>query len=143
MKKNIAAALVGLLLLVGLSACSDTDATVVNENLDTAAENFEINRRITVVNGITDQFLLTAEGRCDVLPKDGRIMLTCKVADGDGPDAYKRHQVYGGDNSIVVVEQIEAVNASAYHYRVVWKPQVVVPDVDFRGSTSEGPTTQD
>lgn len=131
-----AAFCVGLGTLV---ACTETDSTVVNENLDTAAEQFEINRRIVVVNGITDKYELEVQGRCDLSPKTGRLMITCKVSDGKGADAYKRHTVYTSDNVFTVVEQIDAVEASAYHYRVIYKPQTVIADVDFTGSTTDTP----
>lgn len=29
------------------------------------------------------------------------------------------------------------MTASAYHYRVTFKPQSIIPDVDFRGSAAE------
>ena len=129
------------LLVTGLSACTETDSTVVNENLDVAAEQFEINRRIVAVNAITDEYLLTIEGRCDIQYKGGpdRGLVTCKVSDGSGVDAYKRHTVVLADNVTLVSEQIDAVKASAYHYRVVYKPQTIIPDVDFKGSTEDIP----
>ena len=35
------------------------------------------------------------------------------------------------------VEQMEPSQASVYHYRVVFKPQIIVPDIDFRGDVKE------
>lgn len=144
MKKIIATLFAGLFLVLGLSACSEgpDDSEVVNHNLTKAADNFEINRRVVVVNGVTDKYLLSIEGRCSIDPKEGRVMITCKVSDGDGADSYKRHQVYTSDNIGVIVEQLDATKASAYHYRVTYKPQSVIPDVDFRGSTEDLPTEQ-
>lgn len=144
MKKILAALAAALFLAGGLSACSEgpDDSEVVNHNLTKAADNFEINRRIVIVNGITDSHILTAEGRCSVDPKEGKIFVTCKVADGDGADSYKRHQLYKSDNVFVVVEQLDAVKSSAYHYRFTYKPQAVIPDVDFRGSTEDLPSEQ-
>lgn len=43
-----------LFLAVGLSACTDDDADVVSENISKAADNFEVQRRIVMFNGITD-----------------------------------------------------------------------------------------
>jgi hypothetical protein len=37
------------------------------------------------------------------------------------------------------VEQVEGANVSTHHYRVVFKPQTILPDIDFRGSTSDNP----
>lgn len=143
MKKILLSTLAALALMFGLSACDETDSTMVNNNLDIAAEQFEINRRIVAVNSITDEYLLTIEGRCDIQYKKApqRGLVTCKVADGDGADAYKRHTVTLADNVTLVSEQIDAVKASAYHYRVIYKPQTVIPDVDFKGSTKDIPKT--
>ena len=41
-----------------------------------------------------------------------------------------------------VVEQGEATKTSAYHYRVTFKPQTILPDFDARVSTEELPTSQ-
>lgn len=126
---------------VFLTGCSEgpDDSEVVNHNLTKAAQNFEIQRRIVVVNGITDNVQLQVEGRCDMDPSDNRIFITCKVADGDGPDSYIRNQVYLSDNTFIVVEQGEPIQASAYHYRITYKPQSIIPDPDFRGSMDDTP----
>jgi len=34
-------------------------------------------------------------------------------------------------------EQLDGAQVSAYHYRVVFKPQAILPDIDFRGSGEE------
>ncbi len=129
-----------LLLFVGLQACSGPDdSDVVDENITKAAKNFEIQRRVVVVNGITDKIQLEVVGRCNIDPTDNRVFITCKVAEGEGNDSYIRNQVYLSDNTYVVVEQGEPIDVSAYHYRVTYKPQSIIPDPDFRGSTDETP----
>ena len=35
------------------------------------------------------------------------------------------------------VAQLDAAKASAYHYRVTFKPQAILPDIDFRSSAKE------
>lgn len=140
-KKSVVALAVIIVGAMTFTACTAADdSEVVNHNIDKAAKNFEVYRRVVAVNTQTDSYLLSIEGRCDITPKKGRVLVTCKVADGDGADSYKRHQIYTTANRVaVVVEQLEAVKASAYHYRMTFKPQTIVPDVDFRGSTSDNP----
>lgn len=144
MKKIIASIGAVLFLSMGLTACSEgpDDSDVVDHNITKAAKNFEIQRRIVVINGITDAIVMQVEGRCNVEPGENKIWFTCKVDDGSGADSYIRNQVYTGDNVIISVEQGEPVKASAYHYRFTYKPQSIIPDVDFRGSMSDHPTTQ-
>jgi hypothetical protein len=136
MKKYAAAALLPLVLLAG---CED-DAKIANQNLVKAADNFEINRRIVFYNGITDSYMLVIEGLCsmDLNANGTAFNVICKV----GPGSYKRHTQVLSDNTSAFVEQLEPVKASAYHYRVTFKPQTILPDIDFRGSVSDGPRSQ-
>ena len=123
-----------------LSGCNQTDAMVSSRNLSQAADNFEINRRIVFVNGITDSYLLSIEGRCSFEVEGGnvKVAVTCKT----GPQAYKKHTLGLSDNVTFFSEQLEAADVSVYHYRVVFKPQTILPDIDFKGSTTDLPRSQ-
>lgn len=135
---SIAAPVVlGGIALTTLSACA-SDADVVSENLSKAAENFEVNRRIVMFNGITDKYLLTVEGRCSIEDDGNQLEVTCKT----GPGKYKKHFLGLSDNVSYFVEQGEASRTSAYHYRITFKPQSIIPDPDFRGSASDGLRSQ-
>lgn len=94
---------------------------------------FEIGRRIVFYNGITDSYMLTVEGRCSISHGGGQLEVTCKT----GPAELKKHFLGLSDNVTYFAEQLEGANVSTYHYRVVFKPQVIVPDVDFRGDAAE------
>ena len=41
------------------------------------------------------------------------------------------------DNVTYFAEQLETVDVSVFHHRITFKPQAIVPDIDFRGSTEE------
>lgn len=128
MKKLIA--LVVLLLFVG-AACTDSKADIASHNLSKAAEQFEIERRIVFFNGITDKYLLTVEGRCSVETSEsalgGSLEVTCKI----GPNQYKKHFLGLSDNVSYFVEQIESTDVSEYHYRVIFRPETIVPDIEL------------
>jgi hypothetical protein len=120
--------LISIILL--LTAC--TDADIASSNISKAADNFEIPRRIVFYNGITDKYMLTVEGRCSLGNADNRdqqLTVTCKV----GEDQYKKHFLGLSDNVTYFAEQLEPVDVSVYHYRVTFKPQAILPDIDFRG----------
>ncbi|WP_309234850.1 hypothetical protein [Nocardia sp. XZ_19_385] len=110
---------------IALSGCS-SDADVVSENLSKAADQFEIARRVVFVNGITDKYLLSIEGRCNIKDDGNQLEVVCKTAGGE----YKKHFLGLSDNVTYFVEQLEPANVSADHYRVIFKPEVIVPDVD-------------
>lgn len=137
MLKKIVIALVMALGVVGLSACED-DAQIASENLSKAADNFEVARRVVMFNGITDQYLLTIEGMCSIADEGNQLEVTCKDEDGK----VKKHFLGLSDNVSYFVEQTHPVGVSFNHYRVTFKPQQIVPDVDFRGSTEDIPTQQ-
>lgn len=120
--------------LLALAGCNVDDAKVASANLSKAADNFEINRRIVFFNGITDSYLLSIEGRCSFEVEGGgtKVAVVCKI----GPNAYKKHTLGLSDNVSFFSEQLESADVSVYHYRVTFKPQVIVPDVDFKGSAS-------
>ena len=130
MKKAIAT----LLAVAALAGCSP-DADVASRNLSKAADMFEINRRIVFYNGITGEYMLTIEGLCSLGNHDraGELSVTCKT----GPTTFKKHFLGLSDNVTFFVEQMEPSQASVYHYRVVFKPQIIVPDIDFRGDVKE------
>lgn len=122
-----------LLLCVSVVGCSDAD--IASNNLSKAADNFEIERRIVFYNGITDAYILTVEGRCSLGNYDsaGELTVTCKT----GPNKYKKHFLGLSDNVTFFAEQLEPSEASAYHYRVFFKPQTIVPDIDFKSSLTD------
>lgn len=130
MKKVVLSVIVAA-VLAGCSA----DADVASRNLSKAADMFEINRRIVFYNGITGEYMLTIEGLCSLGNYDsaGSLSVTCKT----GPTTFKKHFLGLSDNVTYFVEQMEPTQASVFHYRVVFKPQIIVPDVDFRGDTKE------
>lgn len=124
-----AAAIVGLLALV---ACDD-HATVASRNISRAADMFEIDRRIVFYNGITNTYMLTIEGRCSIKADraDRQLEVTCMTA----RDAYKKHFLGLSDNVTYFAEQIGTANVSAYRYRVIFKPEVILPDIDLSTSS--------
>ena len=129
-----------LLIVVGLTACQ-RDADVASYNISYAADNFEITRRIVFYNGITGGYMLSIEGLCSLGNQDAarELTVTCKT----GPKAFKKHFLGLSDNVTYFVEQVEGADVSLYHYKVIFKPQVILPDIDFKGDARELTTNRD
>lgn len=125
--KKIYALLAALVMAVTLTACAD-DADVASENLSKDADNFKINRRIIFYNGITESYILTIEGFCSIDDDGSQLEVTCKL----GEDEFKKHFLRVSDNVTYFVEQIESADVSTSHYKVVFKPSVIIPDVEVR-----------
>jgi hypothetical protein len=120
--KCVAVAALTIPLMIGCSS----DADVASANLSKDAEQFRIERRVVFFNGITDQYLLTIEGRCSIEDENRQLEVTCKISD----DAYKKHFLGLSDNVSYFVEQIESADVSVYRYKVIFKPTAIIPDVD-------------
>jgi hypothetical protein len=103
----------------------------VSKNLSTAADQFQIQRRIVFYNGITGEYMMELEGLCALGNNDPprELSVTCKV----GPDRYKKDFLGLSDNVTYFVEQIDSATVSKYHYTVVFKPSVIVPSVNTGG----------
>lgn len=124
MKKGLlVVASAGLLL----ASCT-SDADVASKNLSKAADNFEIQRRIVFYNGISGEYILVLEGRCSLGNDDPprKLTVTCKAGGGD----FKKHFLGLSDNVTYFAEQIESASVSTDHYKVYFKPESIIPDVD-------------
>ena len=132
MLKRIIAAVVAVSALVGLSACTSA-ADRANENLSKAAENFEVPRRITGINGITDNVLFTVEGFCSYEVDGGTYEVICKQPDGQ----IERTALAKSDNVTILVTQMGGTNVDLFRSRVIFRPETVIPDFDL--STSANP----
>jgi hypothetical protein len=133
MKKHTVYSVLFIFLLgaVSLLAGCQSDATVASQNLSRAADMFEIDRRIVFFNGITDTYLLTVEGRCSVeVDQLGKLDVTCKT----GPNSFKKHFLGLSDNVSWFAEQIDGADVSVYRYRVIFKPETIIPNIDLETS---------
>jgi len=106
------------------------EADVASRNLSVAADQFEVSRRIVFYNGITADYMLTIEGLCSLGNYDAnrQLSVTCKI----GPTEYKKHFLGLSDNVTYFVEQIQPNKVDTFHYRVIFKPSVIVPDIDVK-----------
>lgn len=124
MKKLI----VSILAVLVMAGCSP-DAQVASRNLSQAADMFEIMRRVIFYDAIQGKYLLVIEGLCSIHADraDGQLEVTCKT----GPAEFKKHFLGISDNVTYFVEQVDGSKQSVYHYRVIFKPDVIVPNIDF------------
>ena len=129
--KNIKTVLatVTVLLTVGVLTGCESEADIASRNLSVAADAFEVNRRIVFYNGITDSYMLTIEGRCSIESdnEDLQLEVTCEVGDGQ----FKKHFLGLSDNVTYFVEHLNPTSVSKYHYRVIFRPTTVVPEVEI------------
>jgi len=128
MKRVLMFVLAVTVIAVSLSGCN-RQADIVSRNISRAADQFEINRRIVFYNGITGEYILVIEGYCALGNYDpaGELSVTCRT----GPNQYKKHYLGLSDNVTYFAEQIDASGADPYHYRVIFRPQTIIPSVEI------------
>ena len=126
--------LYGLLFIIftGYLAGCSAQADTVNENLTKEADSFNIERKIDLINGITDKVYLTIEGKCSIKDADGQLEIICKV--GENPDAFVKHFFRLSDNSLYVAEQTLKSNVDPFHYTFLLRPELLIPNVDLQTS---------
>lgn len=127
MKKTVLlAAVLAAATLTGCTSAADR----ANENLSKAAENFEVPRRITAINGITDNVLFTVEGFCSYETPDGLFEAICKQPDG----TIQRTTLRLSHNVTFVSTQMGGVKADLFRSRVIFRPETVIPNFDLSTS---------
>lgn len=119
-------AAIAAIVCVGAAACSDAD--VASRNLSQDADNFRISRRIVFYNGWNGEYILVIEGLCSQQHEPKKFTVTCKVGEGQ----YKKHFLGLSDNVTYFSEQVEPARTGVQHYRVTFKPSVIVPSVEVR-----------
>ena len=119
-------AAVACVAAVAFAGCSDSE--VASANISRAAHQFEIFRRVVFYNGITNDYILEVRAFCSVAPEpDGRLSVTIKTENG----AFLKHYLGLSDNVTYFCEQLEPAAVSDKRYRVIFKPSVIVPNIDI------------
>lgn len=112
----------GLAAMFALGGCSSA-ANVASENNRQAAENFELNRRVVFYNVRSDSYEKVIEGRCSLHDDGNQLEVICRT----GPNEYLKHFQGKGPDFTYFVEQLDANVADSYHYRVILRPQTILP----------------
>ena len=130
MKRIIIIAAMALASMTMLTGCFESDADVAAKNISKAAEQFEVYRQIVFINGITDKYLASIEGYCSVETSasglSGSLEVTCKT----GKNQFRKAFFGLSDNVSYTVLQTEPINVSTTRYRVIFKPETIVPNFD-------------
>lgn len=114
-----------MLAAVLLTGCSQS--TRVSYNVSKEANNFNVVRRITVINARTDTIIYEMEGVFSISNSaSNELTIVCQIAANE----YKKHFIYLNANTLYVIEDISGADVSPYHYEVTFYPQMV-PVVDY------------
>ncbi len=124
MRRNrMAAAGAALMLALTLSGC--TESSRVSHNVSKEADNFNVIRRLTVINARSDKpvFELIAAFSIEVDNEDNQLEIICET----GENEYKKHFVSLNEWTIYVVEDISGAEVDRYRYEVNFLPEAILP----------------
>lgn len=121
MKKKIAIILMLAALAWILSAC--TQAENVRHNLRREADDFNIRRRITVLNTRTDTPMMQITGLLAIeTDDDGDLNIMIEKAPGE----YVLNYAHLSRDTTYIVEQIETKEVSKYQYEIKFYPSNLI-----------------
>ena len=123
--KKITAFLLIVSLALTMLLCGCQEASRVNENITQEAENFNIYRRVTVINCIQGDVLFSVEGRMNIEDDGNQLEIIVELEGGQ----YKKHFIGLSDNVTYTVEDISGSEVSKYHYEINFNPKMWLPFV--------------
>ena len=109
-----------LFVILTLTGCSQSYR--VSENISQEANNFNVVRRITVINARTDTVLLQLTGTFSLRNNsNNELEVICELEDGK----YQKHYVYLNEYTLYVVEDLSGSNVSKYSYELNFLPEMI------------------
>lgn len=110
-----------ILTMVILTACTESDK--VRANLKREADDFNVRRRITVLNTRTDTPMMQITGLLSIsVDNDGDLNITIEKSPGE----YVLNYAHLSQDTTYIVEQIETKEVSKYKYEIIFYPQQLV-----------------
>ena len=109
-----------LVILVCFAATGCTEADQVSANISQEADNFNVTRKLTVLNARTDTILLELTGTF-ALKNNSSSELEVIIETAEGK--YQKDYVYLNDYTMYVVEDISGSDVDKYHYEINFLPQ--------------------
>lgn len=119
MKRFVAIIMAAFMLTGILCGCQIQDeADVASYNVSKEADNFNVYRKIVIINSMTDNVLLEFEGWCSINVDEAESQLELTYRIGEG--VYAKDFIGLNDRTTYVITQIEGAEVSKYHYEWVY-----------------------
>lgn len=118
MKKVIAVITLACFICAAFAGCTEADQ--VSQNISQEADNFNVTRKLTVLNARTDTILLNLTGTFALKNNsDNELEVIIETAEGK----YQKDYVYLNDYTMYVVEDISGSDVDKYHYEINFLPE--------------------
>lgn len=137
MKKTfITLILVAGIILTTLTGCSwESEADVASYNISQEADNFNVYRKVSVINNQSDVVMLEFEGWCSIRKDntDNQLEITYRA----GEETYYKDFIGLNDRTTYVITQIDGSNVDKYYYEWLYHSEgdlipIEIKDADTR-----------
>lgn len=122
-RETLVAAMAAVTALT-LVACG-TQADRASYNLSREADNFNVPRRVVMINTITDKPLMEIVGYLSIKSDnaDGQLEITVKNEDG----SFKKHFIGLSPTITYTLEDLAGMDISPYRYQINYLPEAIIP----------------
>lgn len=117
--------LIALFAVIMLTGCDVREAERVSYNVSKEADNFNVVRRLTVINTRSDKCILQMTGKMSIEDQPDGIAVLVEI-DRD-KNLYQKHYVYMNEWTMYTVEDVSGVSVSRYAYEMEFMPQTLMP----------------
>lgn len=111
-----------LTIVISMSGCRQVDRA--KYNVQKEADNFNVERRLTVINARTDKPILEIIGYFSLSNNSTNELEITLETD---KNVYKVDYVYLNEWTIYTVEDISGAHVDPYHYEVNFLPEMIQP----------------
>lgn len=124
MKKFKIVILLGIILLGAILLTGCTESNRVSHNIRKQADNFNVTRRISVINARSDKPVFELIGNFSLQNNaNNELEIIVEVENGK----YKKHFIYLNEWTMYVVEDVSGAYVDKYHYEINYLPEMIVP----------------
>lgn len=116
---------IAVIVIAGILLAGCTEADKVSQNVSQEADNFNVIRRLTVLNARSDKpmFELIGAFSITVDSADNQLEVICET----GKNEYKKHFIALNEWTMYVVEDVSGAEVDKYRYEVNFLPESIVP----------------
>jgi len=112
-------------IVLSLTGCEAREAERVSYNISKEADNFNVTRRLTVINSRSDKCVLQMTGKMSIEDVTDGIAVLVELDREKG--IYQKHYIYLNEWTMYTVEDVSGVGVSKYAYELEFMPQTLVP----------------
>ena len=125
MKKIVKVILIVIVMIITLFTLTGcTEVSRVSTNIQQEADNFNITRRISVINARTDKPIFELIGNFSLQNNsNNELEIIVEVENGK----YKKHFIYLNEWTMYVVEDVSGAFVDKYHYEINYLPEMIQP----------------